>query len=666
MQRRALYLVFIAGTALPYLIGADNTAPLGTYTPSQRQHWAFVKRSRPQAPQFSLAADRNWVKNPVDAFILARLKKEGLRPARPADRATLIRRVYFDLIGLPPAPGEVARFIADKSPDSYPKLVERLLASPQYGERWGRHWLDVVRFAETDGFEYDTHRRDAWRYRDYVINAFNNDKPYDRFILEQLAGDEIGPNQDETLIAAGFNRLGPLRKNAGNQEVASSRNEVLTEMTNVVGSSLLGVTLGCARCHDHMFDPIKQSDYYRMQAYFAATHEKDVTKATAEEQAAWKAKAEPVEQEIKRLREAMKYSKDEERQALQKKLEETQERMPAPLPALFSVSNDAGKQSPIHILARGEYQKKGDRVGMRPLGVLVPEEMPEQPPSASDPRTSLAKWIVDPDNPLTARVLVNRIWHYHFGRGIVATPNDFGRRGARPSHPELLDYLANEFVSSGFRLKPMHRLILLSNTYRQSSERADAEAKKKDPENILLWKFNRRRLEAEEIRDAMLSVAGTLNLKMGGPSVIVPIDKELVNALYKPSQWAVTADPQEHSRRSIYLIVKRNLRLPFMEAFDAPDALVSCARRESSTHAPQALELLNGTFANSQAEALAARLQGEAWTDRARLVDLAYRLVSGRPPNAKETRLALDFLRTQSMREFTLAMFNLNAFLYVN
>ena len=262
--------------------------------------------------------------------------------------------------------------------------------------------------------------------------------------------------------------------------------------------------------------------------------------------------------------------------------------------------------------------------------------------------------------------MANRIWHYHFGRGIVATPNDFGRRGARPSHPELLDYLANEFVSSGFRLKPMHRLILLSNTYRQSSERADAEAKKKDPENILLWKFNRRRLEAEEIRDAMLSVAGTLNLKMGGPSVIVPIDKELVNALYKPSQWAVTADPQEHSRRSIYLIVKRNLRLPFMEAFDAPDAQVSCPRRESSTHAPQALELLNGTFANSRAEALAARLEGDAGTDRARQVDLAYRLVSGRPPNAKEMRLALDFLRTQSMREFALAMFNLNAFLYVN
>jgi hypothetical protein len=660
------YLWFIGAVLLPYLFAEEKTAPLGEFTAAQRQHWAFVKRSQPDIPRFTLPADRNWVKNPVDAFILARLKKEGLHPAPLADRGTLIRRLYFDLIGLPPAPQEVAEFIADKSPDSYPKLVERLLASPHYGERWGQHWLDVVRFAETDGFEYDTHRKDAWRYRDYVIKAFNDDKPYDRFIVEQLAGDEIAPNQEETLIAAGFNRLGPLRKNAGNQEVASSRNEVLTEMTNVVGSSLLGVTLGCARCHDHMFDPIKQSDYYRIQAYFSATHDKDVPNATAEEQAAWKEKAQPVEQELKRLREAMKPLKGEQRQAMQKKIEEAQERMPEPLPALFSVANEAEKQSPIHILARGEYQKKGDRVGMRPLGVLLPDGSPEQPASANNPRTSLAKWIVNPENPLTARVMANRSWQYHFGRGIVATPNDFGRRGARPTHPELLDYLANEFVAGGFKLKPVHRLILLSSTYQQSSSALNDEANKKDPENTLLWKFNRRRLEAEEIRDAMLTVSGAFNPKMGGPSVIVPIDKELVNALYKPSQWAVTPDPTEHARRSIYLIAKRNLRVPFMEVFDAPDVLVSCPRRESSTHATQALELLNGAFANQQAEFLAKRLETDAGPDHHRQVDLAYRLVSGRPPNSKETQAALDFLKSQSLREFALAVLNLNAFLYVN
>jgi hypothetical protein len=362
----------------------------------------------------------------------------------------------------------------------------------------------------------------------------------------------------------------------------------------------------------------------------------------------------------------MKNTKGDERQALQKKIEEAQERMPDPLPALFSVANDGQRQSPIHLLVRGEYQKKGERVGMRPLGVLLPEGAPEKPASEHNPRTELAKWIADRSNPLTARVMVNRIWHYHFGRGIISTPNDFGRRGARPTHPELLDDLANEFVAGGFRMKPLHRLILLSSTYQQASRVTNPSAREKDPENTLLWKANRRRLDAEQIRDAMLAAAGNLNVKMGGPSVIVPIDKDLVNALYKPSQWAVTPDPNEHARRSIYLIAKRNLRVPFMELFDAPDAQVSCPRRESSTHAPQALELLNGTLANSQAAVLAARLEAEARSDRRGQVDLAYRLVAGRPPNDREMQMALEFLGTQPLRELALAMFNLNAFLYVN
>ncbi len=283
-------IALLAMAAVSALMAAEPVAPLGTYKPAERRHWAFVKPSHPQVPAFTEASGTAWVRNPVDAFILARLKQEGLKPAPSADRATLIRRLYFDLTGLPPTPAEVAAFIADRSPDAYPKLVERLLASPRYGERWGQHWLDVVRFAETDGFEYDTHRPDAWRYRDYVIRAFNDDKPYDHFLTEQLAGDEIAPTSDEALVAAGFNRLAPLRKNAGNQEVASSRNEVLTEMTNVVGAAFLGVTLGCARCHDHKFDPFRQSDYYRMQAFFAATHGENVPRATEEEQAEWKAK----------------------------------------------------------------------------------------------------------------------------------------------------------------------------------------------------------------------------------------------------------------------------------------------------------------------------------------------------------------------------------------
>src|SRR6266853_2642867 len=302
MKRLALGVSVIS-----LLVASDTIAPLGKYTPGERSHWAFVKRSTPQVPKFTTAADRAWARTPIDAFILQRLQKDGLKPSPQADRATLVRRLYFDATGLPPAPREVARFTADKSPAAYAKLVDQLLNSPHYGERWGQHWLDVVRFAETDGFEYDTHRKDAWRYRDYVIRAFQNDKPYDRFLTEQLAGDEISRQEDEPLIAAGFNRLGPLRKNAGNQEVASSRNEVLTEMTNVVGSALLGVTLGCARCRDHTFARIRQSDYYRMQAFFAAAQARDIPKVSAEEQAAWKAKAEPVEREMKQVREAKKH-----------------------------------------------------------------------------------------------------------------------------------------------------------------------------------------------------------------------------------------------------------------------------------------------------------------------------------------------------------------------
>jgi hypothetical protein len=670
--------LIVIGVMLAVLATISEIAPLGTYTARERSHWAFVKRATPATPAFDAPVDQTWAATPIDAFILHKLKKEGLRPSARADRSTLIRRLYFDLIGLPPSPREIDAFVADKSPDAYQRLVEKLLASPQYGERWGQHWLDVVRFAETDGFEYDTHRPDAWRYRDYVIRSFNADKPYDRFIAEQLAGDEIAPGEDEMLIASGFNRLGPLRKNAGNQEVASSRNEVLTEMTNAVGSALLGVTLGCARCHNHKFDPLRQSDYYRIQAYFAGVYDRDIVKAPVEQQTAWKAKAEPIEKEMNKLRAAMTKlngKTDQEsldaRESYAKKLEELQDRMPQPLPALHSVADMPEKKSPIHLLARGEYTAKGDKVGMRPLGVLLPDGSPELPEAIEKPRVELAKWITDSQNPLTARVMVNRIWLYHFGQGIVATPNDFGRMGSRPTHPELLDYLADEFVRSGYSVKQIHRLILATNAYQQSSQTPSDPglkelALKKDPENKWLWRYSRRRLEAEQIRDAMMSVSGTLNLKQGGPSVMVPIDKGLVNSLYKPSQWQPPKDATEYTRRSVYLIHKRNLRLPFMEVFDAPDLQVSCARRESSTHAPQALELLNGAFANEQAEAFALRLEKEAGPNLRKQIDLGYRLTTGRRARPEEIRTALAFLKTQPKREFTLALLNLNSFLYVN
>ncbi|BDC50828.1 hypothetical protein F183_A31440 [Bryobacterales bacterium F-183] len=631
------------------------------YTAGERRHWAFQKRSVPAIPAVEPAAA-----NPIDAFIRARLAKEGLQLAAPADKVRLIRRVTFDLTGLPPTPQEVDAFVNDKAPNAYEKLVDRLLASPRYGERWAQHWLDLVRFAETDGFEYDTHRPDAWRYRDYVIKSFNEDKPYTQFLTEQLAGDEIDPANHELAVASGFNRLGALRKNAGNQEVASSRNEVLTEMTNIVGSAMLGVTVGCARCHDHKFDPIRQKDYYRMQAHFAAVQEREVPLTSEAERSAWKAQKDAVDAEVKELKKQMKGLQGEDLSRMQAKVKSVEAKAPAPLPALFSVRNDYGENfKPVHVLHRGEYTKPGEEVHPRSLGVLLPDGAPELGPEVKNPRTELAKWITTDDNPLTARVAVNRIWLHHFGRGLVATPNDFGRMGQRPSHPELLDYLANQFVEGGWKWKPLHRMILLSDTYRQSSLLEVAAAKEKDPDNKLLWRYPKRRLEAEEIRDAMLSATGRLNLKTGGPGVMIPVQQELIQLMYKPEQWVVAADQKEHDRRSVYLIAKRNLRLPFMEVFDSSDMLISCPRREASTHAPQALELLNGRIANEMADALAARLTEFSAKDHAKQVDFAWRWVAGRAPTAEERKLSMEFLASQPLREYALAMFNLNAFLYV-
>jgi hypothetical protein len=651
MKRIFVWLGVAALMAAP---DSNETAPLGKYTAAERRHWAFQPRPAVVPPAVASA----WVKNPVDAFVWAGMQKAGLQPSPEASRAVLIRRVTYDLHGLPPTPDEIAAFVNDKAPQAYERLVERLLASPRYGEQWARHWLDVVRFAESDGYEYDTHRPDAYRFRDYVIASLNADKPYDQFVKEQLAGDEMDPTNDGYLVASGFNRLGPLRKNAGNQEVASSRTEVLTEMANIVGASMLGMTMGCARCHDHKFDPIRQSDYYRLQGYFAQTHANDVIVASAEEQAKYKAIMEPLDNEMKRLRGMMRRASEEEKGKLQTQLEEIDEKIPAPLTAMYAVRNEPKEMTPIHLLAAGDYRNKGPKVGMRPPGVLLAEGAAEMPLETEKPRLRLAEWITDPANPLTARVMANRIWGYHFGRPLVSTPNDFGKMGTRPTHPELLDWLANTYVEGGWRMKPMHRMLLLSSTYRQASATPAAT----DPENKWLSRMNRRRLAAEEIRDSMLAVSGRLNPKAGGPSVMVKIDPELIKDLKRPQYWVTTRDRSEHDRRTIYLIYKRNLILPFMQVFDSPDTLLSCARRDQSTHAPQALELLNGTLSNELAVSFAGRLKG---ADR---VEQAWRLATGRGPNPKERALSqryLDDPDPAALTEFALSLFNSNAFLYV-
>ena len=631
-------------------------------------HWSWRARSTPETPQFQDREANLWVHNPLDAFVLQRLRANGLRPAPEADRATLIRRLSFDLTGLPPTPTEIDEFVNNDEPDAYDKLVDRLLASPHYGERWAQHWLDVVRYAESDGFEYDRYRPGMWRYRDYVIQSFNDDKPYERFVLEQLAGDELEPNNQELQIAAGFHRLGPVRRNAGNADVAFSRHEVLTEMTDAVGSVFLGLTAGCARCHDHKFDAFSQEDYYRLQGFLAATQEYNLSLADAKTQKEWQEKSKRLEAESKRLRDEISKAEGAEKERLEKKLKEVERSLPAPLPAICTVHNVEAERLEIFVLKRGLLEKKGKRVEAGfPLALVSPENADLPAEAKSNPRTALAKWLTAGAHPLTARVFVNRVWQYHFGRGLVETPNDFGANGGLPSHPELLDFLANEFVHNGMHLKPLQRMIVMSSTYRQASRSPDARlGRDKDPDNRLLWQFPRRRLSAEEVRDGLLVAANRLNRKAGGPSVVVPADNDLVQQLYEPSQWTVTPNEAEHDRHSIYLLAKRNLRLPLAQAFDEPDRQTSCPRRETSTHALQALEMLNGATSNRLAAAFAERLKRDAGMDAAKQVELAYRLMTGRLPTSAEKELSIAFLKEHSLREFALAMFNLNAFLYVN
>jgi cytochrome c553 len=628
-----------------------------TWPAAAREHWAFQPIRKPALPVVKESGG-----NPVDAFIREQLEKKNWQSAPQASRAELIRRIYFDLLGLPPSPFAIAAFENDQAPDAYERLVDDLLAQPQFGERWAQHWLDVVRYAESEGYEYDRHLPDAWRFRDYVARAFNRDKPFDQFIAEQIAGDEIGPQDQEALTASVFHRLGPVRRNAGNPEIALSRNEVLTERTDIIGAAFLGLSVGCARCHNHKLEPISQRDYYRLQAYFAATQEHNVSLASAADQQAWEAETKRIKAEMEKLKVVLRTKTGDERVKMQAEFDALEDSLPPLLATIPATTNDMSNRTPIHVLRRGVWENKLEAVGPRPPSILVSRNVSELPADSSQPRTELAHWLADAQNPLVARVYVNRLWQGHFGLGLVKTANDFGTRGERPSHPELLDWLAASFVERGFQTKEIHRTIVLSQTYRQMSHPKFAAQQQLDPENRLLWKFNRRRLSAEELRDAMLAVAGRLNLQLGGPSIMTPVDEQLVNQLYKPSQWQV-AKPSQHDRRSLYLIAKRNLRLPFMETFDGPALLSSCARRESSTHAPQALELLNGSTSNELAKAFAARLS--SFAPRTLQIEQAFRLAIGRPPTERELTISLEFLEENTLEEFALALFNLNDFAYV-
>ena len=661
MLRLLILTVFLS------MIGATGRAD-SEYSESERSHWSFLPRADVRIPEVFDRSLSSRVRTPVDAFIFRRLQEAGLRPAPAASPEQLLRRLTFGLTGLPPSPTQLEAWRTSKPEASVAELVDRLLSSPRYGEQWGQHWLDVVRYAESEGFEYDRPIHGAWRFRDYVIRAFNSDKPFDQFVTEQLAGDELSEESDEGWTAAGFHRLGPVRRNAGNAAVSFSRNEVLTERTNIIGAAFLGVTVGCARCHDHMFDPFRQRDYYSLQAFLAGTFEHEVHLAPKSKIADHSRRTARIQKQIDLIKEALDRQITQGREnALREQLSALSQQLPPPLPGIATVHEQPEVRTTIQLLLRGDPDLPLEEVTPQFLRVLLPAGTPDLPKNIAKPKSRLASWIVAAENPLTARVIANRVWQYHFGRGLVPTANDFGANGEPPSHPELLDFLANYLVEHDWSMKALHRLILLSETYRQSSAPDNrARAEQFDPDGELLWRYPRHRLAAHEIRDAMLSAAGLLNLKTGGPSVMVPVESDLVELLYKPSQWEVEQDPVEHHRRSIYLVAKRNLRLPFMEVFDQPTLQISCPQRESSTHAPQALALLNGSLSNELASALGRRLVDEAGSKPSDQIRHGFWLTIGREPSQREFELAQRFLAENPISEFALALFNLNAFIYVD
>jgi hypothetical protein len=762
--------------------------------------WAYRKPVKQEPPQVQRA---DWVANPIDAFVLAKLEQQKLAPAPQASKRVLARRLYFDLLGMPPTPTEMEAFLSDQSSDAYAKLVDKLLADPRYGERWGRHWLDLARYGETSGLEGDGAIGNAWRYRDWVIDAFNADMPYDQFVIKQLAGgDEHSQTRNnyqpdvQGFVPVGFLRLAPWdRSNLVADEV---RQNYLNEVTTATGSIFLGLTIGCARCHNHKYDPIPTRDFYRLQAFFNAIKVEDVevpykNKAFAEYAEAkiheyeeqlktgpakkeldalektllekliqaktaaaqgralttedlrlemrrkdqklfsaaeierhqdalddaertldleFKQKLEAMErEELARLTAAVasgtvdnkaRYKeltvkdvqaevgkskrtvftaeeKDKHRE-LAGELALLKRRIARLQPKTLSITNVPGPPagpglSLTHVLKSGDYRQPGEAVepgfpsaitGNSDPAVLETDRYRQFPTRGR--RMTLAKWIASPDNPLTARVMVNRIWQQHFGRGIVETPSDFGKNGSRPTHPELLDWLALKFVEEGWSVKQMHRLMLNSNAYKQASENEPLRDNTVDPDNKLLWKFNRQRLEAEEIRDSIFFVSGRLNLARGGPSVYPPLPADLADAARYGRTGDVMWEPNEkeedNRRRSIYTFQRRSLPQPLMLAFDSPVFSESCERRSVTTTALQALSMMNGDLVNEEAGHLAERVIREAGSEKRAQISRAFELVLNRPPNSNE--LAKFTAYPGTLASVCRVLMDSNEFLYVD
>jgi hypothetical protein len=751
-------------------------------TADDRQHWSFLPLHAVAPPTVRDAAS---VQTPVDRFIRQALEAKGMTPSPSADARTLVRRIFFDLVGLPPTPEEMAGWIARFTNEGREKavagLVDSLLGSPRYGERWARHWLDVARYADSNGLESDHDRPNAYRFRDFVIRALNDDMPFNQFVAWQLAGDEMAPDNPDAIAATGFIVAGissiidvPMA-----EEKLRLRADELDDMVSTTGQGLLGLTLACARCHDHKYDPIPTRDYYSLMRVFNGGDRTDVplapqskVKTYRDQMEAWQREYDrvvkdrdnwiarvrttkidklPLPEDKKRLlrekpdddeakflatrfKSQLRVSNAESAAALPRgkgslwdevedRVSTVAARKPAALPAAFAFADFAPEPRETWFFERGNFMARNEKMNLGFLTVLTKGKTADDYWSAAkqsrlrddstQQRCALAHWMTDLDHgagALMARVMVNRVWQHHFGEGLVRTVSDFGTRGELPTHPELLEWLTNEFVRSGWSLKHLHRLIMLSSTYQQGSGKAEGGMRRAelttaadpgaqiippsafdlpnsiDPENRLLWRRRPLRLESEALRDSMLSVAGTLNPSMFGPSFKPPIPPEALQARNVKDPYPTDSqDTPKTRRRTVYMFHKRVVQYPLMQAFDAPDAQVSCGRRMNTTVAPQALALLNDPFVRLRAEELAARLQSEASGDANRLMRRAFQLCLSREPSADELAEASAFIHEQThvrrqrdaqepiakverlaLADFCQSLFGLNEFIYVD
>ncbi len=664
--------------------------------PGSPQWWSFQPVKRPDLP---IVQQQDWVRSDVDRFVLEKLEAKGLSPSPEADRRTLIRRLSLDLLGLPPTPEEVAAFVADTAPKAYERLVDRLLASPHYGEHWARHWLDVVRFTESDGFEEDQQRPDAWPYRDYVVNAFNKDTPYNQFVREQIAGDAIQPLTKAGIAATGMLVAGPWdavqKVTPSKFGKLQSREEQLEEIVSAVSQTFLGLTVNCARCHDHKFDPILQTDYYQIKAVFEGVDHGLTPRVHGikrlmgqEEERAWNEATQPLRTQIAgaeamvdEIEKAIIAAKGDEgltkelqtkRDSAKRELDERKKELATRYPVTMTFTGEREEPQPTVVFLRGDVKQPGQVVTPGGLSFLTSPSadlgLDSKSPEAIR-RLHFANWLTHPDHPLTARILVNRVWQYHFGTGLVETPSDFGYNGSPPSHPELLDWLTAEFLKNGWSIKALHRTILNSATFRQASTASvenkalvamHAKAAAVDAESRLLWRFPPRRLEGEVVRDSLLSFSGTLNSEIGGPS-FKPFTTTQLNTYF---YHLFDKDEPAYNRRSLYRMQIITGRIPLLDALDCPSPSITTPKRRPTTTPLQALALMNDSLVVRKADQLASRIQSERQSPTEQVVR-AFEMVFARPPNEQELASCLDVQGQQGLATVCWALLNASEFLYL-